>query len=88
MIYDLRFFPRNAEIKSERASKIPTITWVTREAKRIKALGEIGQSTSITELAKKLASRMEQDKSVKPVGWRHIKNKLKEWGLWPITSTE
>ena len=24
--------------------------------------------------------------SIRLVGWRHIKNKLPEWGLWPISS--
>jgi hypothetical protein len=87
-IYDLRFFPPNAKTKSVNDAKNSTAKWVAGEAKRMKALGEIGESTHITELAKMLASRMEQEKSVKAVGWRYIKNQLREWGLWPIASIE
>jgi hypothetical protein len=89
-IYDLRFFPRNAETKSENATKTPTITWVTDEVKRMKAAGELKGSIRITELARNLESRMKTaaqvDESLKKVGWRYIKNKLRDWNLWPIES--
>ena len=92
MIFDLRFFPRDAEPKSENATKrVSAVMWVTAEAQRMKATGEINESTSITNFAKQLAYRMSAardagDKSIKPVEWRHIKNMLRTWGLWPITS--
>jgi hypothetical protein len=92
MIFDLRFFARDAESKSENATKRnSTVGWVTAEAQRMKATGEINESTSITDFAKQLADRMSAapdatGESIKPVGWRHIKNMLPAWGLWPVTS--
>jgi hypothetical protein len=69
----------------------PTVTWVTTKAKQLKAAGEINESITITDFAKLLAGLMEKDhktgdSSAKPVGWRHIKNKLPAWDLWPINS--
>ncbi len=91
-IYDLRFFLPNTELKFESAiERNATSQWVIAEALRMKAGGEIDESAKITTFAKELAHRMEAardngDKSVKPVSWRHIKNSLRAWGLWPITS--
>jgi hypothetical protein len=91
-IYDLRFFLPNTETKFESATRRnATSKWVAAEALRMKAVGEINDSIKITAFAKELANRMELarnngDKSVNPVSWRHIKNSLGDWGLWPITS--
>jgi hypothetical protein len=93
-IYDLRFFRPDNEPKSESATeRNGTSKWITAEAQRMKAAGEIGDNIKITTLAKKLAGRMQAasnsgDKSVKPVSWQHIKNMLPRWGLWPIGSTK
>jgi hypothetical protein len=92
VIYDLRFFLPNTESKFESAiERNATSRWAIAEALRMKAVGEIDESIKITAFAKELANRMEAardngDKSVKPVRWRHIKNSLRDWGLWPITS--
>jgi hypothetical protein len=91
-IYDLRFFRPDKEPKNENATeRNGTPKWITAETQRMMAAGEIDDSIRITTLAKKLADRMQaaannDDKSVKPVGWQHIKNMLPLWGLWPIES--
>jgi hypothetical protein len=40
-------------------------------------------------LAKLLAGQMKEavktDESLRPVEWRHIKNELPGWGLWPVS---
>jgi hypothetical protein len=68
--------------------KIPTAkanSWVMAEAKRLKAAGIIPARP--TDFARKLEEQMrvaaETDKSLRPVGWRYIKNNLQAWGLWP-----
>jgi hypothetical protein len=91
-------FPVTDMLSSEPAKKTntslsPAIRWVTAEVKRMKAAGEISERTRITDFAKQLEVRMSKarddgDKSIKPVGWRHIKNNLPSWGLWPIASIE
>ena len=91
-IYDLRFFRPNPEPKFESATdRNGTSSWITAEAQRMKAAGEIDNGVRITTFAQTLADRMQAacnngDKSVKPVGWRHIRNMLLPWGLWPIES--
>lgn len=65
-----------------------TAKWISAEAKRMNAAAEI--PSRITDFAKRLETRMlnanKTDRSLRPVGWRHIKNKLPEWGLWPVKS--
>jgi hypothetical protein len=89
-IYDLRFFRSYTEhgFKSGTES-IATSQWVTQEVLQMKARGEINEDIRITDLAKELEKRMRAagDK-VKPVGFKHIKNMLPTWGLWPINSIE
>ena len=92
-IYDLRFFvpePLPAPAKMADDEQMPTICLVVAEAKRMKTAGKIDDGTRITEFARMLEGRMKEayktNKSTPPVGWRHIKNKLPEWGLWPIKS--
>jgi hypothetical protein len=67
-------------------AKTPAKQWVPAEVARMKAAGEIPQR--ITDLAVMLAKRMEKaaktDKTLKPVGAAHIKNKLRSWACWPI----
>lgn len=87
MIYDLRFFLQpKAEPKSTAGSA--TKNWIVDEVKRLQASGEVKEGTRVTNFAKLLAHRMdkahETDKSIRPVKWRHIKNMLPAWGLWPI----
>jgi hypothetical protein len=64
-----------------------TAAWVAAEIERMKAAGEI-RGLRITELAKVLEARMKKahatDSSLRVVRWRHIKNSLPTWGLWPI----
>ena len=66
------------------AEATATKKWVTEEVRRMKQAGEI--PSTITELAGKLAQRMEKDRTVKkPVGAPHITNMLRSWRLWPIS---
>jgi hypothetical protein len=64
--------------------------WIAAEAKRMKAADEIPQDIGITDLARELAQRMNKaaktDPSIRPIKYVSIKNKLHEWGLWPVTS--
>ena len=64
--------------------------WIAAEAKRMKMAGKIPSDIKITHFAKELERRMKAaaptNDSIRLVGWRHIKNKLPEWGLWPISS--
>jgi hypothetical protein len=87
-IYDLRFF--RPESQRDVASAVDTVSWVTAEAKRMKAAGEVNEGISITNFAQRLEKQMRKaaktDNSIRPVGWQHIRNKLSTWGLWPIES--
>ncbi len=66
-----------------------TSTWIAGEAHRLKVAGKIREGMRITDLARLLEKRMsdaaDTDKSLRKVGWRHIKNNLPAWGLWPIS---
>jgi hypothetical protein len=76
-----------------------TAVWVAAEARRMKAAGEIDIRIRITDFAHELERRMgiaamkkatmkkaaEKKPSLRPVGWRHIKNMLPHWGLWPVS---
>jgi hypothetical protein len=87
----------NAETPNSRASiesnspatvnktKTATKTWITDEAQRMKAAGEIPAEIKITPFAKLLADRMAADPSIHAVTWRYIKNELPIWDLWPIS---
>jgi hypothetical protein len=77
----------------ERAPKVfSTKDWIVNAVNTMKADGEVSARTRITPLAKALADRM--DKAVaagkvrRSVGWRHIKNQLPAWGLWPFKKTK
>jgi hypothetical protein len=63
--------------------------WITAEAERMKAESEITPNIKITDLARKLEQKMANaarcDPSLRPIKWESIRNKLREWGLWPIT---
>jgi hypothetical protein len=63
--------------------------WITAEARRMKAANEILPDIRISDFARELEGRMKSattNKSLRPIKWRSIKNKLREWGLWPVTS--
>ncbi|MBR0742104.1 hypothetical protein JQ581_34725 [Bradyrhizobium liaoningense] len=64
--------------------------WITGEATRMKVANEIPENIKITHFAQELERRMRKtalsDKSLRPIGWRSIKNELRNWGLWPITT--
>jgi hypothetical protein len=81
-LYDLRL--RQAKPNSNStADRIYTV------AQRLKAAGKIPANIRPTHLAKLLANEDAKDaklnNSIKPVGSGHIKNHLKEWGLWPVS---
>ena len=64
--------------------------WVAAEASRMKAANEIPPDIRITDFARELARRMDKaatsDRSIRPIKSRSIEKKLRDWGLWPITS--
>jgi hypothetical protein len=64
--------------------------WVAAEASRMKAANEIPPDIRITEFARELATRMDEaaaiNRSIRPIKSRSIESKLRDWGLWPITS--
>ena len=64
--------------------------WIAAEAGRMKAANEIPPDIGISDFARKLETRMLKpaagDKSLRLIKWRSIKNRLREWGLWPVTS--
>jgi hypothetical protein len=66
--------------------------WIAQEASRMKAAGEISDGIKITDLARELERRMKAaaavDRSFRAVKWGYIKNKLPEWGLWPVSSIQ
>jgi hypothetical protein len=64
--------------------------WIAAEAGRMKAANEIPPDIRITDFARELARRMDKaatsDTSLSPIKSRSIEKKLRDWGLWPITS--
>jgi hypothetical protein len=71
--------------------KVPSASqWITAEARRMKAANEIPPDIRITAFARELERRMQKaaaiDSSLRRIKWRSIMNRLREWGLWPITS--
>jgi hypothetical protein len=64
--------------------------WIAAEAKRMKDANEISPDIGISDFARELEGRMQKaattNKSLRPIKWRSIKNKLREWGLWQVTS--
>ena len=55
--------------------------WIAAEAKRMKEANEIPPDIGISDFARELESRMHKaatiDKSLRPIQWRSIKNKLR-----------
>jgi hypothetical protein len=80
--------PTTPETKPKDETKISTKTWITAEARGMKADGLIPAGILITDFAKMLAGRMEKaarsNPRIHPVRWSHIKNELPQWDLWPI----
>jgi hypothetical protein len=64
--------------------------WIAAEVKKMKAANEIPPDIRITNFARELEGRMRKaaagDKSLRPIQWRSIKNRLTDWGLWPVAS--
>jgi hypothetical protein len=64
--------------------------WITAEVKRMKAANKIPESIRITDFAKQLELRMRKvaatNDFIRPIGWRSIKNRLRGWSLWPVSS--
>jgi hypothetical protein len=79
-------------LKSRPTTTTPTGAgvWIKAEAARLKAAGKISDGMRITHMAKLLEKRLKAaavaDRSLRPVSWRHIKNCLPDWGLWPVSS--
>jgi hypothetical protein len=81
--------PVQTTTANQAVTKTAATSWVRAEAQRLKAAGKIPKGIHITDLAKLLATQMSKaartDPSIRPVGWKHIKNELPGWGLWPIS---
>jgi len=64
--------------------------WIVEEARRMKWAGEIPDGIRKTDFAKLLEKQMNKavnaGRAKKSVSWRHIKNHLKAWDRWPISS--
>ena len=67
-----------------------TAAWLSVAAKTMKDAGEISAEITKSGFARELEEKMRRaarvDHSIRPVGWRHIKNMLRVWGLWPISA--
>jgi hypothetical protein len=78
------------EDEADPDSHTPTSEWILNEAVRMKRAGEIPEGISETDFAKLLAPNMHQaaktDTSLRPIKWQHIRNNLRSWGAWPISS--
>jgi hypothetical protein len=79
-----------SSLNNDASSTLPANkNWIVAEAKRLQAVGEVNEVTRITDFAKQLEKQMREtaksDNSIRPVGWKPIKNMLRTWGLWPIT---
>jgi hypothetical protein len=88
------------EARRQVSSESPTGAgiWLSAEARRLKAANAIRADIRRTDFAKMLKRQMDKaatagfvriagtDKLVRVVGWRHIKNQLRSWHLWPINS--
>src|SRR5262245_33529097 len=66
-----------------------TAVWLYGAARRLKMAGKIPEDIGPQRFAKILGEEMRKAaktvSTIKPVGWGHIKNNLKNWGLWPIS---
>jgi hypothetical protein len=80
------------QLKAPAPKATGTPAWIQAEAARMKAAGELREDLRITDFAKLLWKRLKAaakaDESLRAVDWRHIKNNLPDWGLWPISSSE
>jgi hypothetical protein len=74
----------------EEVQEAKSAEWIAADAKKMKAENKIPPDIRISKFARDLEGRMrkaaERNKSLRPIGWRSIKNRLPEWGLWPVTS--
>ena len=64
---------------------------VAAEASRMKAANEIPPDIRITDFARDLARGMDKaavsNRSIRPIKSISIENKLRDWGLWPLPSS-
>jgi hypothetical protein len=70
---------------------VPAAKWIGDQAKEMKDAGEIPlEDFGITDFARALEARMRKaaktDPSIRPVKSSYIKNNLRAWGLWPVSS--
>jgi hypothetical protein len=74
--------PQGGQNKSSvEPAKENTKTRIVVEARRMKRDGEIPEDIIKTKFAATLASKA-------GVGMKHVRNHLKEWGLWPISAID
>jgi hypothetical protein len=88
---DLRDYLRKlAEEAHEHEEVRGAAAWIAVAARQMKKDGKIPQNIKITDFAKELERRMKAaaavERSLRGVKWGYIKNKLPEWGLWPVSS--
>ena len=64
--------------------------WIAEEARRMKQDGEIPADIRISHFARLLEKRLSNaartDRSLRAMKAKSIENKLRAWGLWPITT--
>ena len=69
---------------------LSSAAWIAAELKRAIAANEIPPDITITDLSRMIAGRMQKavgpNKPHRVIQWTSIKNKLPDWGLWPISS--
>jgi hypothetical protein len=62
--------------------------WMSVEANRLKATGQIHKGMKKTDIARLLEKRLRNasktDDKLRRVEFRHIRNKLSDWGIWPV----
>jgi hypothetical protein len=80
--------------KSEAVRHIATKVWVIAEAERLKRLDKISDGITMTDFAKRLADNLADEAktnhsiSVRVVGWKYIRNHLREWDIWPVSAIQ
>jgi hypothetical protein len=74
--------------EDSRQQKTGAAAWIAAEAGRMTKDGEIPAGIKITDFARLLAHRMNKaairNRSIHPIAATSIKNKLRDWGLWPV----
>jgi hypothetical protein len=75
---------------SREKKPLSSAAWIAAEVRRMKEANEIPLDITITDFSRMIAGRMQKaagtNKPSRVIKWTSIKNKLRDWGLWPISS--